>query len=340
MTTPIHTWFDGYLALRHRAFEALGAIELDTGERWPRTTGSHVMAIATAFTPALRASATPKVLRAWRTTVTDISLDGLPEPDTTYVHNRAFWQTLETVSLYLDDLAVPCPPQRAWNGLLGFLGVSPDAHRNVGPSGDGPFKHFDGVQTFDDLYNAQFKYLCDLRGFDRMKPDGGAPGAERQIPRTTNADVVALADYWTKQLADVKTVFGTESVTKTWRAATADVNALARGAEPSAVYAKNNAFWRALSTTAIHVAVADEAPSKWDLAKDAIKDSVLHLPDTLGAVASKGVEVIADTAHAAGHVVNEAGKGLFSGVGTPLLIGAGVLGAVLLLRGGRRQEEA
>ncbi len=91
---------------------------------------------------------------------------------------------------------------------------------------------------------------------------------------------------------------------------------------------------------AIHVAVADEAPSKWDLAKDAIKDSIVHLPDTISTVASKGVDVIADTAHAAGKVVNEAGKGLLSGAGTPLLIGAGVLGALLLFRGTRKHEEA
>ena len=193
---------------------------------------------------------------------------------------------------------------------------------------------------FDDLYNAQFKYLREQRGFDNLRPDGGAAGVERQIPRTTNADVVALADYWTSQLADVKSVMGTDGVTATWRAASADVDQLARRGDPNAVYTKNNAFWRALSTTAIHVAVADEAPSKWDLAKDAIKDSIKHLPDTISAVASKGADAIADTAHAAGKVVNEVGKGLFSGVGTPLLIGAGVLGAVLLFRGGRRHEEA
>ena len=83
----------------------------------------------------------------------------------------------------------------------------------------------------------------------------------------------------------------------------------AHGADPNAVYAKNNAFWRALSTTAIHVAVADEAPTKWDLAKDAIKDSVTHLPDTFSTVASKTADALADTAHAAGHVINEAGQG-------------------------------
>ena len=339
MTTPIHNWFDGYLLLRHCALEEVGAITLDTGERWPRTTGTQVMAIATAFTPAVRANAATAVLRPWRATVTDISLDGLPSPDDTYTHNREFWRMLETVASYLDDLAVPSPPQRAWDGLLGFLAFASEARRNAGPSGDGPFKHFDGVQSYDDLYNAQFKYLRDLRGVDTVKPDAGATGVERPIPRTTNADVIALADYWTRQLADVKPVMGTAGVTATWRAATADVVQLARGAAPSAVYAKNNAFWRALSHTAIHVAVADEAPSKGDRVKDALKDSITHLPVTLDHVASKTVEALADTAHAAGKIVNEAGKGLLSGFGAPVLVGAGLLGAWLLFRG-RRDRDA
>lgn len=134
---------------------------------------------------------------------------------------------------------------------------------------------------------------------------------------------------------------GTDYVTKVWRAATADIDQLARHAsDANAVYAKNNAFWRALSTTAIHIAVADEAPSKWDLAKESIKDSVVHLPETLGTVASKTADVLADTAQAAGKVVNSAGKGLLSGAGTPILIGAGVIGAALLLFRGRRSEEA
>ena len=133
---------------------------------------------------------------------------------------------------------------------------------------------------------------------------------------------------------------GTEYVTKMWRAATADVDQLARHADPNAIYTKNNAFWRALQTTAIHVAVADEAPSKWDLAKESIKDSVLHLPDTIKTAASKGVDALADTAQAAGKVVNAAGKGLLSGAGMPILIGAGVLGAVLLFRGRSHEESS
>ena len=336
----INTWLDGYLELRHRAFADRGAIELADGTRWPRTTGEQVAAIAAAFTPALRANASPRVVNRWRSTLADIQRDALADLHDTYAGNRAFWATLEAVAVYLDNLALRPPATRAWMALFAVIDADDTAEpRNAGPSGDGPFKHFDGVQTYDDLYNAEFKYLRDLRGFDQMKPDGGAAGVERPIPRTTNADVIALADYWTAQLADVKRIMGTDGVTATWRAATADVDQLAHGADPNAVYAKNNSFWRALSTTAIHVAVADEAPTKWDLAKDAIKDSVTHLPDTFSTVASKTADALADTAHAAGHVINEAGKGLFSGIGTPLLIGAGVLGAVLLFRSGWNEKE-
>ena len=335
--TPIHTWLDGYLALRHRAFEMRGSIVLSTGERWPRTTGAEVMVIAAAFDPVVRAHALPRVLRRWRATLADLQRDGRPWLHHTYAGNRAFWSALEAASIFLDDLELRPPGQHAWDALLDVIGTGP---RNVGPRGDGPFTHFEGVRTFDDLYNAQRRHLGALRGFDRLRPDGGVPGPERPIPRTTNADVVALADYWTRQLADVKTVMGTAGVTTQWRAAVADVNSLARHGDPNAVYAHNNAFWRALQQTAIHVAVADEAPSKWDMVKDSVTDSVTHLPETLGGVASKGAEVLAETAQAAGKVVNAAGKGLFSGIGTPVVIGAGLLGAFLLFRRGRRDEEA
>src|SRR5205823_2420868 len=113
------------------------------------------------------------------------------------------------------------PIAEVWNGLFDHLGEFAEL-RNVGPSGDGPFKHFDNVKTFDDLYNAQFKYLRELRGFDNLNPEPGMGGANDQIPRTTNGDVVLLADYWGRQLADVKEVFGHDGVVKKWKTVLAD----------------------------------------------------------------------------------------------------------------------
>ena len=110
---------------------------------------------------------------------------------------------------------------------------------------------------------------------------------------------------------------------------TIDVTKLAMyGGNPTAVYAKNNQFWRALSDTAIHVSVADEAPSKWDMAKDSLKDSIKHLPENLEHAASKGADLVASAAHAVGKVAKEAGKGLFAGCGTRLLIDDGLTGEV------------
>lgn len=340
----ITTWLDGYLELRHRAFTDRGSIELDDGTRWPRTTGGQVAAIAATFTPAVRTNAAARIVRRWRTTLADIERDALADLQDTYVHNRSFWATLEDVAVHLDGLSLRPPAMRAWKALFALIETADDGTPRNGPDGDGPFKHFDGIRTYDELYQAQYKYLLEQRGFDELEPPPydeksyGSLGIKKKIPRTTNTDVLALAGYWGKQLDDVKEVFGHEGIEKRWAFLMADLGKHAMYGNPTAIYPENNRFWRCLKDTAIHIAVADDAPSKWDMAKESIKDSVLHLPDTIKTVASKGADVLADTAQAAGRVVNSAGKGLFSGAGTPILIGAGVIGAVLLLRGRRREE--
>jgi hypothetical protein len=337
MHSLIHSWTDGYLAVRARAFETRGGIELDTGMRWPRTTGEDVVAIAALFDHSVRAHASPGVVNRWLVTLADLEAVALAAPHATYAENRTFWATIEMVAVFLDDLAVEPPPQPLWDALIDHL--AEHVHRNVGPSGDGPFKHFDNVKTFDDLYLEQFKYLRDLRGFDKVKAEAGQAGGERNIPRSTNTDVVALTDYWSKQLDAAKSVMGHDDTVKHWNAVRADIDQIARKGDPNAVYTKNNEFWRELSNTAIYVAVADESPSKWDLAKESIKDSITHLPETLEHAASKGADLVASAAHAVGKVANEAGKGLFAGFGTPLLIGAGLIGLFLITRS-RDHEEA
>ena len=333
----IETWTDGYLALRFRAYEVRGIVEHGR-TCWPRTTAEDLIAIASMFDDAMQAEAMPGLLDRWEDVLGELEVAAVTSPRQTFFSNRAFWQTLEAAAVYLDDMAVPSPPDRLWRALCATLRSR--SSRNVGPSGDGPFKHFDGVKTFDDLYIDQLKYLRDLRGSDKLQAPQGFGGGERPIPRTTNADVIALADYWTKQLADAKQVMGHDAVEKSWRAAVADIDQLARKASPSAVYAKNNEFWRALQVTAIQVALADEAPSSWDLAKGALAVGVTQLPATVKHAASEGVDFLASAANAVGKVANEAGKGLFKGFGAPLLIGAGILTVGLIFRHNDRAREA
>lgn len=125
---------------------------------------------------------------------------------------------------------------------------------------------------------------------------------------------------------------GHAGVEARWKATLANVDALARPGDPNAVYPNNNGFWRDLQHTAIHVAVADEAPSKSDMMIDAVKESIGNLPQNIKAGAEALASGAADVAGAVGKVAGAAGKGIFSGFGAPLLVGAGLVGLFLISR--------
>jgi hypothetical protein len=343
----IHDWSDAYLELKHRAESIRGWVELnsDTPDwiRWPRTTSADVIAIAALLDPHVRQlRSSPATLRRWTACMHDVSRFALKAPGDTYPENRSFWSCLVLACVHLASVEAPLPDPTSWNALIAALGHVL-ALRNVGPKGDTPFKRFDGVKTFDELFVAQLKYLGELRGTDRMKPEPGMTGAEKAIPRSTNADAVLLADYWSKQLSGVKQVMGHAGVVKTWKAALADIDKLARKADPKSMYPKNNGFWRALQQTAIQVAVADEQPTKWDLAIDSIKDSVKNIggnvADGAKTVAAGAADLASDIGHGIGKVANQAGKGLFAGFGTPLLVGGGLLGLFLISRARKGNKE-
>jgi hypothetical protein len=345
MSIQITTWLRAYFALQQAASDSRGVIELqlddDEVTRWPRTLGVEVISIAAAIDPIVRKQPLRfgghGLARRWRAAMDDIERNALVSPYATFSENRSFWATLAAMCVYLHSQGAPLPSPEVFAGLMVHLN-DPVERRNVGPRGDGPFKHFDGVKTFDDLFNAQLKYLRELRGADETMPEPGMVGGKRQTPRTTNADVIALTDYWTKQLASVKRVFGAAEVEQRWKAARADVDAVARPGDPNAVYPKNNGFWRDLQHTAIHVAVADEAPSKSDMMIDAVKESIVNLPQNIKAGASAIASGAADVAGAVGRVAGEAGKGLFGGFGAPLLIGAGLVGLFLISRNQHNAE--
>ena len=200
-----------------------------------------------------------------------------------------------------------------------------------GAKDDGPFAHFD-EKTYDDLWRAQRDFLAQKRGFDQPDPPAGMGLRGLKIPRSTNADVLQLAAYWGKELANAKQVMGYRAAVEKWRAAMVDVDRYAKTGKPDEVYPKNNELWHTMFDISVQIAIGDEAPSKFDMAVDSLKHSVTHLPDTLSHAASKTVDFVAGAAHAAGHIVNEAGKGLFGGLGTPLLIGGGLLGVYLITR--------
>ncbi|MEJ7598488.1 MAG: hypothetical protein WKG01_11310 [Kofleriaceae bacterium] len=342
-TPTIPSWTDLYIALRQRAEAMRGFIELDSEQdpppRWPRTTGADVLAIVATIDPHVRRLRPSDhafgLQRRWRACVADVGRFALPALGATYPKSRELWACLAALFVHLSSIDASLPDPATWRVLVDELG-DVLALRNVGPKADGPFKHFDNVKTFHDLYLAQFVHLRETRGVDRMKPEPGMGGIETAIPRATNGEVVQLADYWSKQLASVKHVIGHAEAVRRWKAALVEVDQLARTGDPNAVYPKNNRFWRVLSHTARQVSASDEAPSKWDIYTESFKDAVKNLPENIAAgashVASGIASVAGDVAQGVGKVANEAGKGLFSGFGTPLLIGGGLLGLFLISR--------
>jgi hypothetical protein len=339
MSSNIYSWIDGHLAVRQRAYETRGSIELDTGARWPRATGSDVISIAAVFDDAVRLHGSAGLQMRWRATLADLERDALRAPGETYAENRTFWATLEVVAVYLDDIMVSPPSPVVWDTLLHEVGARP---RNAGPTEDGPVAHFDGIKTYDDLWNAQRAFLADKRGSDKVPPPTGMMGADMVVPRTTNQDVLQLATYWADQLAKAKQVMGYAGVVAKWKPVMDDVDKLAKPGEASAVYTKNNEFWRGSFDVAVQVALGDESPSTWDMVVDSVKDSVKQLPQTIESGVGKGVELVESGAREIGKVVTETGKGLVSALGAPVLIGAGLLGLFLVTRRGgssKREDE-
>jgi hypothetical protein len=320
MSSHIHSWVDGHLAVRERAYETRGGVELDGGPRWPRTTAADVIAIGGLVDPAIIKNGTPGLVRRWRAALADLPQSAAHD---TYAGSREFWSSFEAVAVFLDDVAVPPPSSALWDALLDELST----YRNAGPSEDGPFVHFDGHATYDDLFEAQRTFLATKRGSDQLPPPAGFGGGTIVVPRTTNADVLQLATYWTDRLGAVKQEMGHDGIVAMWKVALADVDKIAKPGTADTVYAKNLEFWASARRVAVQVAISDEAPSRWDMAVSSVKDSVTHLPATLEHAAT----VIGD-------VAKQTGKGLLEGLGAPVLIGAGLLGLFLFSRG-RHQEE-
>jgi hypothetical protein len=326
MMTPsqIRDWGDGYVAVKHRAEDVRGRIDfvpaelpvsVEHWERWPRTTGADALRIAAFLDPHLRRLGQhgncAGIESRWRTCVADLERWALPSPGGEYVDNRRFWSCVLAVCVQLSSSLAPLPSQASWDALISEIG---DAPRNGIPK-EVPFGPFAGIDNYADLFLAQYTHLKSVRGSD----PASSPGLLAIIPRTTNADVKQLAAFWSAQLRSVQHIVGHDGVAGRWATTAAEVEGLTKSATPTATYPKNETFWRALSTVRTQVHVADGAPSKGARILESLGYGVSRLPETLE-----------NTAKAIASGTGGLLRGLFSGLGTPLLIGGGLVGAYLL----------
>lgn len=346
----IRDWSDGFIALKHHAEDLCGAVESDlqAGERqrWPRTSGADVLLVAAFLEPSVRSlvargdHGSASLARCWRACLQDLERWAVVFPSDEYLDNRRFWSDVLTATVHLSAASARVPTQREWDALISAVGAPV---RNGIPQ-DVPFGPFANVGDFGDVFVAQRKHLMTLRGVDRLPPEPGMTGGIMPIPRTTYADLMPLATFWGAQLKAAKEIAGKEAINRQWNAAVTELGALIKTASPDAVYPKNQAFWRALSRVSTHVNIADGAPSKTERILDSIAVGVKQAPATIASAASaaaKGTaEVVGDVAGGAGKLAGSLLGGLFSGIGGPLVVGGGALGAYLLLRGRRARGEA
>jgi hypothetical protein len=357
MSNDITTWLHAYRALLDHASSLRGVVVLDTSgkvERWPHTTGAEIILIAALVDPVARGCDRHGTARRWRHACSSIDPVALRRPTTPYPENRAFWRDLAGTFIDLHAARVPVLSDAAWLALFGQLDEVA-RHRNdlrndrLPPAPFGPFPDTLGV---GDQFRAQMTAMDTLRGFDVMDapPGHGFGGNGFKVPRATNADVRALADYWGALLTMAKNVPGFESVQTKWLRVLTDVNALANKDKPNELYppAKSNEFFRELPNVASKVnEVIVRMTTKTNVNDflDSLVDSVKHLPQTLGDAAKyvgdRFHKAAGAAAHAAGEVVHEIGAGAFSGLGMPLLVGAaGITGLILLTRRSGDAKEA
>lgn len=352
------TWNDVYHQLWLEAAQSRGTVtslgelpgvRYSTLPEWPRTTGADAIAIASLVDPIL--SETPLrpggygITRLWQTAVIEIESDAFSRPAAEYAHNRALWSTLLAVAAHLHVMGAPVPDDTAWEALLAVLWSPVDAYRNATT----PRPRTLTAPTYERMWATLRAELAKVRGFDlRDLPD--EPTDTIEVPRTTNAEVIELAAYWSRALVElqVKVMTGAvasppsfEELQLEWQAVTADVDWLATKGRPDRVYVRNHDLWRAMRALAAAFGEIDDPPADYELVEpSAPTRAPASAPSAAAAPSAKATDLssrladAADTvAKAIGNIAHDAGAGLVAKVGKPLLIGGALAaGLILLLR--------
>lgn len=195
----------------------------------------------------------------------------------------------------------------------------------------------DGKLSIKNVGDPLDLWLATRRFFKERRTVKSGTG-NSTYPETTNRDVRQLADVWTgihnRLWRD--DLFGAAQHKESWKAARSAIDVAAAGADPSAIFLHNEDFWlRWTKGQAIHLSVARDMPTKWEMVVDSVKEAVVALPENLGRGATAVAEVTASVATKAGEVAAAPVRGVFSGLfgnlGKPLLIGAAIVGGIAVL---------
>jgi hypothetical protein len=264
-TRAIQSWPEIYQMLRAKAEASRGTVTITAKDApsatFPHTTSSDAFEIMLVFDAAVFEHVSGSFLDRW-TAESDL-LAGEPDDSTDrYVGNRSFWEALSRAAIELDRVRAPLPAPSVIDDAIAQLAepipVDPQQVRNA--SGAAIVTAF-VEPSWMAMAIRQLEFFLALRGEDRAVLVFMPP-----IPATCNADVLALASYWTEQLARAG---GNPSDTfhrllfSSWRDAVQDVMHYTRGAQPHHIYPLNGQFWRALLFLAVRSDACNEPPTPW-----------------------------------------------------------------------------
>jgi hypothetical protein len=332
----INSWNDLYEQLWMRSAESRGLSSPADGSsptaevpQWPRSKIADVAAVVAALDPIIDSmpdlQGSHGTRRMWQAMVVELEAAAANGHDEEYIGSEGFWYVLLVALAYLEVIGAALPDIETRELLIASL-----------QRGNGQRNASDATQTSGEKkWDSQQAEMISRRGFDAREPTGNMTGRTMKVPRTTNAEAIQIADYWTKQLQTfiVKVVLGNitnsmglEGQNKRWSTIVDDIDHLARSGQPDDVYAKNHELWREALALAVNLDGWGEVPSPDELLGQSFAQSLSDLPDRLAKAAGA-------VAHTIGNVAHEAGAGLLAPLAKPLLIGGGVaLGLILLLR--------
>jgi hypothetical protein len=184
-------------------------------------------------------------------------LAGEPEDSTvTYVGNHSFWETLAAAAIELDRVRAPLPARSLIDDAVRAL----EATRPIAQQ----MHHTAGTMLVTVLAEPSWKAMA-VRQFEFFRMlRGEAVAFMPTVPATCNADVLALADYWTDQLARVghnaRDTYH-RLAHSCWRDVLYQVMRHARHAPALDTYVHNT--WNALLLLTTQSDACDASPTPW-----------------------------------------------------------------------------
>jgi len=216
----------------------------------------------------------------------------------------------------------------------------------------GPFISVTGYQDSLDLWDALAAYYLSRRPV-RMT----TTIAPRAYPETTVGDVHMVAGLFTERLQKARPdALGLPAARKQWLAYQPEMQRVAHGKLLHEVFPDNARFWRETRDLAVYLSTSYTLPTKTNVVLEAIKAAHVVEPSTAYTILEAAGDFFDGIGTTAGHIldrnaeiaervvggaegaiksVGRGAKGVVqetvSLIGKPLLIGAAVLGGLIII---------